>query len=447
MSDYDDTPPPEDDRGPEVAWSLEAEQSVLGGMMLSTAAVDDVMEVIKPKDLWEPKHEQIALAIGALVARNEPTDVLAVVEELRRTGNLRKAGGAAYLHTLTSLVVTPANAGYYADTVKHLARKRRLTDAGMRIEAMGRATEGDIDELLERAQAELATVESGRKSKLRAIGETFMDLIQDLETKPEYQPSPWESLDKLIGGFAPGALYVVAARPGSGKSIVALQAAAKLAHTGVVAFSSLEMTELELQKRLLAQYGPVHMTQLRNHTLNKHDWANVAAAKARVEGAPIFVDDTAGVTMSQIRAHARAVARRGDLAGIVVDYLQLVEGGDGDSRQERVSSVSRGLKQLAKDMSVPVIAAAQLKRSGAQRGGRALPTLDDLRESGAIEQDADVVLLLDRDREKKPDDLTVIVAKNRHGESGKFTLQWQAQFARVMDKQWTPTALYDEREM
>lgn len=449
MNEYTDADAPPLDgepTGDELAWSLEAEQSVLGGMMLSRAVIDDVMDVMKPGDFYLPKHAEIARAIVTLWGRNEPTDSIAVTEELRRTERLRHAGGLTYVHELVEIVPTAANAGYYAESVRDLAKKRRLLQAGQRIVAMGRASEGDPDELIERARTELDGVGSTTKAGIRKIGDTFLQLVDDLSTKPTYFESPWTALDKLIGGLAPGALYVVAARPGSGKSIVALQVAAKLAHRGMVAFSSLEMTELELQKRLLAQYGPVHMTQLRNHSLNEQDWRRVAEAKARVEGAPIFVDDTAGVTMTQIRAHAKAVARRGGLAGVVVDYLQLVRG-EGESRQEVVANVSRQLKQLAKDLNVPVIAAAQLRRAGERRGARSLPGLDDLRESGAIEQDADCVILLDRDKEKTPSWLTMIVAKNRHGEAGKFRLVWEAHFARVMDKQWSPTALLEETEV
>jgi len=422
-----------------------AEQSVLGSMMLSPEQVDEVMTVVLPGDFWEPKHEIIARAIGSLVAKNEPTDAIAVVEELRRTGKLRQAGGAAYVHELTGIPTSTKNAGYYASTMKDDAVKRRLVAAGIRIQAMGNSGEGVAAELVNLARTEVESVAVGKAGGLKPIGDTFDLLIESLATEPTYIPTPWESLDKLIGGFSAGALTVVAARPGSGKTIACLQIAAKLAHAGMVAFSSLEMTEGELQKRLLAQFGPVSMTSLRTHQILKHEWEKIAEARSRVQGAPIFIDESAGVTLAQIRSHARSVARRGKLTGIVVDYLQLVEG-EGQSRQEVVGAVARGLKQLAKDLDVPVIAAAQLKRAQNQRG-RQLPTLDDLRESGDIEAAADVVLLLDRDREKHPNDLTVVVAKNRSGEQGKFTLNWEAHYARLRDKTWSPTALIDESEM
>jgi replicative DNA helicase len=441
-----DHEPPPAEPSDEPRWSLIAEQSVLGGLMLPGAPVEDVLDAVAPADFYEPKHEHIALAIGALIRRGSPVDPITVTEELRRHEVLEKAGGAAYLHELTSVVPTAANAGYYAQAVRETAELRRLVVAGTRITQMGHATEGTVEQFLDRAWIELQQVSTGGQARVHKIGDTFLELVDSLEEKPIYFSSPWESLDKLIGGFAPGALYVVAARPGSGKSIVALQAAAHLAHEGVVAFSSLEMTEAELQKRLIAQYGPVHMTSLRNHTLNSLERQLVGEAVSKVRNAPIFVDERPGLSVSQIRAHARAVSRSGKLVAVVVDYLQLVHG-EGQSRQEAVAQVSRDLKQLAKDLNVPVIAAAQLRRSSERGHGRKLPGLDDLRESGAIEQDADVVILLDRDKEKNPNDLTVIVAKNRHGEMGKFTLAWQAQFARVRDKSWSPTALIEESEL
>jgi replicative DNA helicase len=438
----DSDAPAEDGAGREPQWDLLAEQSAIGSMMLDRNVIDDVMDEALPGDFYRPRHEIVAIAIGTLYAKNAPTDVISVVDELRRTEKLTMAGGADYLHELTSIPATTANAGYHALIVKQLAVKRRLAEAGIRIAAMGNASEGDVEDLVEKARVEVELVTTGQRRIVRPVGETFSLLVDELEHEPTYAPSPWESLDRLIGGFAPGALYVLAARPGAGKSIAALQIAARMAHEGMVAFCSLEMTEQELQKRLVAQYGPVHMTQLRNHTLNVEDWKRVAEARQRVQGAPIFIDDQAGVTISHIRSHARNVARRGKLAVVVVDYLQLVKG-EGQSRQEVVGSVARNLKELAKELGVPVIAAAQARRSGEKRGSKQLPGLEDLRESGDIENAADVVILMDRDREKAPDDLRMVVAKNRHGDLGQFTLQWQAQYARLRDKKWSPTALFD----
>ncbi|MEX1078901.1 MAG: replicative DNA helicase [Homoserinimonas sp.] len=444
--EYTDADAPSPEPADEPLWDLQAEQSVLGGMLLKNSVVDDVMEEMIPRDLYQPKHELIARAIVTLTSKNLPADVIAVTDELRRAGNLDRSGGAHYLHELTSIVPTAANAGYYAHLVHELAVKRRLVEVGTRIKAMGNASEGHVDELVDRARVELETVATGKRRSVQKVGDTLKELIDSLSEKPTYVASPWEALDKLIGGLEPGSLYVVAARPGGGKSIALLQIAARLAHEGMVAMSSLEMREAELQKRLLAQYGPVHMTSLKNHTLNDDEWKRVAEARARIQDAPIFIDETPAVTLAQIRSHARSVARRGPLAGIAVDYLQLVHG-EGESRQAVVGATAEGLKALAKDIGVPVIAAAQLKRAGERRGKRELPTLDDLRESGGIEQAADVVLLMDRDTRRSPHDVSMVVAKSRSGESGQFKLQWQAEFARLRDKQWSPSALFEEEGM
>jgi replicative DNA helicase len=437
--------PAEDGTAPEPRWDLLTEQSAIGGMLLDPRVIDDVMDELVPSDFYHPKHELIAKTIGSLHRKNLPTDVIAVTDELTNAGELRRAGGADYLHLLTGIVPTAANAGYYARLIKKLAVRRRLVEVGMSITSFGYASEGDSEELIEKARVLLDSVVAGQRVIVRPIGETFEELITALDTDPVYVPSPWESLDRLIGGFAPGALYVFAARPGAGKSIAALQIAASLARTGMVAVSSLEMTELELQTRLVAQFGPVHMTALRNHQLSNDDWKRVAEARSRVQGAPIFIDDTAGVTVAHIRSHARAVQRHGNLAGVIVDYLQLVDG-EGQSRQEVVGGVAKALKHLAKDLGVPVIAAAQAKRSPKNRGARAMPDMDDLRESGDIENNADVIVFLDRDKEKTPDDVTMVVAKNRHGKLGQFRLRWQAEYARFLDRKWTPTALIDMEE-
>lgn len=422
--------------------NVPAEKACLGGMLLSREVVDDVMREVAAGDFWQPRHEAIFRAIGALVLRGLPTDVLAVQKELEETSQIDRAGGPAYLHELVAHVVTPANAGYHAALVKDSAVRRRLTQAGEEIVAMGLGVEEDLDALEDRARAALDRVSSIRKRGLRTIGETLLDVAERLEGKPNLLPTPWEALDRIIGGFAPGSLIVVAARPGEGKTIALLQIALKLAHSGMVAFSSLEMTEEELQLRMVAQYGDIRITTLRDRSLTEQDWHRFNDARLLVGGAPVFIDDTARATIGELRAHLSAVKRRGNVAGFCVDYLQLVKATGADRRLE-VEAVSSALKQMAKEHRVPVIAAAQLKRPQMSRGGqRPLPTLGDLREAGGIEQDADVVILLHRDP-KKPRELKVIVAKNRHGETAAVDLVWEAEYSRLRDRKWSPTSVLD----
>lgn len=451
MSEYD-APPPDDEYPttdnslldePEFPHDLIAEQSVLGAMMLNRDAVDDVIDVMRPADLYLPKHEIIALAIGRMANVGKPIDVLTVTDELEAQGELTRAGGAVYLHQLTGIPSTSANAGYYAERVARLAVRRRLLDAATRLREMGQAREGDVDDILEQARAVVDEAASGRRRAVRAVHETLDDLIEDLDNEPRFYRTPWHSLDEQIGGFEPGALYVIGARPGSGKTNALLQCAAALATIGPVAFSSLEMKEVALQQRLLAQYGDVNIGSIRAHRIARSDWDGIKRAKDRLQGAPIFIDERPDSTIADIRAHARSVSRRGKLlAGVCVDYLQLVKSAEAAGRRSRtevVDQLAQDLHALAIDLDVPVIAAAQLKRAPQQRGRkRVLPTLEDLREAGGIEQAADAVLLLDRDPDNKRSEIDVVLAKNRQGQQGRFRLRWRGAVARLDDVPWTP---------
>jgi replicative DNA helicase len=415
-----------------------AEQSVVSGILIGGAeALWEVLDILAPGDFYWPKHEVIVRAAVGLANRNEPVDAITLSDELERLGEASKAGGTPYLFELMSVIPTAANVGFYAQIVQTRAIRRRLKTVGIQVTQMGSAMEGDVFDLVDRARAAVDTVADTAKVDVHPVGDTIDALIDSLNRKPEYVATPWPALDELIGGFSPGGLYIVGARPGEGKTIVGLQSAAQLAHGGVVAFCSLEMSEADLQMRLLSQYGEIHMQSLRNHTLNSEQMRRLIVAKQRFVEAPIFIDDH-GTTMTQIRSFVRSVSRRGKLAAVVVDYLQLIEGGGSptQSRQEAVAEMSRQLKKMARSLNVPVIALSQLNRGNEARTDRT-PQLKDLRESGAIEQDADVVLLLNYDKRKR-DELQVVVAKNRHGEIGSIKLEWQGQFARLRDKSWSP---------
>jgi replicative DNA helicase len=424
--DQSDRTPPHD---------LLAEQSVLGGMMLSKRAAGDVLdEGITAIDFYQPRHGLIFDAIHALIQDAQPCDVIAVTNQLTERGELRRAGGAEYLHQLTGVTPTSANAGYYATIVTRKAVLRRLVEAGTRIVQMGYASEGDAYELAENARLEVDSTIGARPSELLSVGDTIDAVADSLADQPRFTPTPWSSLNDLINGFRPGALYVVGARPGDGKTIVGLQAAAHLAKYGPVAYCSLEMDTPDLTKRLLAMKGDIHMSALTRNALSPRDWTIVDHQREQLRDLPLFIDDRSAVTMTQIRSFARNVARRGKLQGIVVDYLQLIAShGSQKARWEIVGEYTRALKILAREFDVPVIILSQLNRGNAD--GNREPTLSDLRESGSIEQDADVVMLLQRgwneQAEAKSDELTIHVAKNRHGNVGKFDLLWEGHFARV----------------
>jgi replicative DNA helicase len=448
MSDWTPTDAiaPAEDRS-SMPHDMNAEQSVVGSMLLSKTAIDDVLDEMTAADFYQPKHQLIAESILRLTGHGAPTDVITVSDELDARGEITKAGGADYLHHLTSLVVTTSNAGYHAQIVHEHAVRRRVIETCTRAIQSAHNRDRAVGDVVESARADMDAVETGRRKQVRMVWETLDKLAEKLQEKPTYSPTPWKSIDRIIGGWSPGSFYVVAARPGSGKTMAVLQAAMRLAKVGSVAFMSMEMGEEELQQRLLADYGDLHQTVIRDHALSSSDWEKVARARERIMGAPLAIDPSGNVTIADIRSHARAVSRTGKLSAIIIDYLQLVEG-EGQDRRVVVDNVSRGLKQLARDFQVPVIAAAQLKRPAPQKGKqRVLPTLADLREAGGIEANADVVLLLDRGIEAEARDLTVVVAKNRHGDQKQVTLRWEGEYARVVDRRWTPTALIDEDEM
>ena len=419
---------------------LQAEQSVLGGMLLSKNALDDVIRVVRGRDFYVPKHELIFDAGLALYSHGEPTDVVAVADQLIKGGLLDKAGGVDYLHMLTSIVPTAANAGYYATIVSEKAVLRRLVEAGTRIAQMGYDGVGEPGDLVTAARAEVEDVAAEQSGSLQSVGEAFDYWAQELEAAPTYVETPWRELNGMLGGLRPGRFYVIGARPSEGKSIMALQLAHRLAYAGPVAFSSLEMSRNEMITRLVSMRSNIHMSTLGSHGLSAEQWTRVSKVRQEVLELPLVIDDRSGVSVDAIGAFARGVARRGPLAGVVVDYLQLVAGQRGRDRHEVVGEISRRLKVMARELGCPVIALSQLNRDSVGKGRRA-PTLSDLRESGSIEQDADVVLLLQRplDRDGLPtDELYVHVAKNRHGPTGMKVLQWEGKFSRVVTRSWMP---------
>ena len=407
--------------------------------MLSRSVIDDVIAEMRPTDHYLPKHERIHEAILALAGKGSPTDAITVNEELTRTGKLREAGGdPAYLHELTSIVPTAANAGFYAAVVAGKAVQRRLIEAGIRITQMGYASEGEVNELLGHAREEIDAAETTAPSKVRFVRDILPNVISRLESHETFVPTPWPSLNRLIGGLRPGAVYVVAARPGVGKTVVASQLAAGLAQHGRVAFSSLEMSEDDLVSRLISERLNISVGKVKDNHMTERDWEVLALGRAKLDALNIAIDDRASVSAVDVRAHAKAVSRGGKLAGVVVDYMQLMSSPSKVDRYLQVSEFSRQLKVMAKDFQVPVIALSQLNRKAEDRQDKR-PRLADLRESGAIEQDADLVLLLRREEnaghtfENPMESLWVDVAKNRHGETGEVELYWEGRFSRAVE--------------
>jgi len=426
---------------------LLAEQSALGGMMLSKDAVADVIETLRGIDFYVPKHEVVFNAILSLYSHGEPTDVIAVTDELTKTGELQRAGGVEYLHTLTSLVPTAANAGYYASIVAERALLRRLVEAGTRIVQMGYAGEGEVVELVNNAQAEIYSVTGSVESEdyvplTDAIG-TAIDEIEaakHTDGKMTGVPTGFADLDDLTNGFHPGQMIIVAARPAMGKSTLALDFArsAAITHDLPTIFFSLEMGRSEIAMRLLSAEASVPLQNMRKGTVDTRDWTTIASTRGRINDAPLYIDDSPNMTLVEIRAKCRRLKQRVGLKMVVIDYLQLMTSGKRvESRQQEVSEFSRALKLLAKELQVPVLALSQLNRGPEQRADK-MPALSDLRESGSIEQDADMVILLHRESAYERDspragEADLIVAKHRNGPTRTVTVAFHGHFSRFAD--------------
>lgn len=435
--EYERTPPHD----------LVAEQSALGGMMLSKDAVADVIESLRGTDFYIPKHEVIFEAILTLYSHGEPTDVVAVTDELIKAGELQRAGGADYLHTLTSIVPTAANAGYYASIVSERALLRRLVEAGTRIVQMGYAGQGEALDLVNTAQAEIYSVTGAEAVEDYVPLNVAVDAaVEDIEAARGRDgqmtgiPTGFSGLDALTNGLHGGQMIVVAARPAMGKSTLALdfaRAAAIKANQPTI-FFSLEMGRSEIAMRLMSAEAAVPLQNMRKGTLDSRDWTTIASVRGKINDAPLYIDDSPNMTLVEIRAKCRRLKQRVGLKMVVIDYLQLMTSGKRvESRQQEVSEFSRALKLLAKELQVPVIALSQLNRGPEQRADKK-PAISDLRESGSIEQDADMVILLHREAAYEKDspragEADLIVAKHRNGPTDTVTVAFQGHFSRFTD--------------
>jgi replicative DNA helicase len=416
-------------------------------MLLSKDAVADVVEVVRGVDFYIPKHEIIFDAILNLYSHGEPTDVIAVTDELTKTGELTRAGGAEYLHTLTGLVPTAANAGYYSTIVAEKAVLRRLVEAGTRIVQMGYASEGEVVDLVNNAQAEIYGVTGGVESEdfvpLTDAVTTAIDEIDAAKSRGGQMigvPTGFHELDEITNGLHPGQLIILAARPALGKSTLGLDLArsAAIKHDMPTIIFSLEMGRSEIAMRLLSAESSVPLQHMRKGTVQSQDWKTIAATRGRINDAPLYIDDSPNMTLVEIRAKCRRLKQKVGLKMIIIDYLQLMTSGKRvESRQQEVSEFSRALKLLAKELNVPVIAISQLNRGPEQRSDKK-PALSDLRESGSLEQDADMVILLHRESAYEADnaragEADLIVAKHRNGPTRTITVAFHGHFSRFAD--------------
>ncbi len=433
--------------------NLEAEESVLGAMMVSETAVASVIVDVHlgGEDFYRQRHRIIFAAIHSLHARGEPVDALTVTEQLTSLGELTEAGGKEFVSSLASTVPVAGNADHYARIVKTNAMLRRLLEASHKIQKSVREREGEPRDLVERAERMMFEVAHDTASQdfasLTEILERETTRLEELsEGKRDLTgtPSGFADLDKITGGFQPGNLIIVAARPAMGKSAWVGNVADFVAVEKKlpVAFFSLEMSETELAHRFLSCRAGIPGDKLRKGQI-KSEWTKILKASNQLEGAPIWIDSSSDLSTLELRAKARRLHSKEQAAGglglIIVDYLQLMRPDDPrQSRVEQVGAFSRGLKLLAGELNVPVIGLSQLSRAPEQRAGRdKRPILSDLRESGSIEQDADVVAFLFREEyyEQDPDEdirgkAEVIIAKHRNGPIGHVDLAFQAPYPR-----------------
>ena len=422
-----------------------AEQSVLGGMLLSKDAISDVVEILRERDFYRPAHELIYDAIVDLYGRGEPADPVTVAAELTKRGDLVRAGGAPYLHTLISSVPTAANAGYYAKIIRERAIMRRLVEAGTKIVQLGYTDEGEVDDAVDQAQAEVYAVTERREAEdyvqLSELLPAAYDEIEKISSGVvgEGVKTGFKDLDALTNGFHPGNMIVLAARPAVGKSTLGLDIAryASIHKRETSVIFSLEMSRSEITMRMLSAEARVPLNNIRSGQLGEEEWAKMARRMGEISDAPLFIDDSPNLSLMEIRAKARRLKQRHNLKLIVIDYLQLMTSGKKvENRQQEVSEFSRQLKLLAKELNVPVVAISQLNRSPEQRSDKK-PMLSDLRESGSIEQDADVVILLHRedlyDSQNRSGEADLIVAKHRNGPTRTITVSAQLHLARFTD--------------
>lgn len=421
-----------------------AEQSVLGGMLLSKDAIADVVESLRASDFYKPAHETIYEAILSLYGHGSPADAITVADELKKRGELTRVGGASYIHTLIASVPTAANAQYYAEIVKEHAIMRRLIEAGTKIAQLGYANETEVDTLVDQAQAEIYAVTDGNaKEDYVSFSDALEETINEIDANSNRPdgvygvPTDFIEFDEMTGGLHGGQMIVIAARPGVGKSTLALDIArsASIHHQMTTVFFSLEMSRTELAMRILSAEGKISMGRLKKGDLDTEGWTNLATLQGRIDSAPLFIDDSPNMTLMEIRAKCRRLKQRNDLKLVVLDYLQLMSSGKKvESRQQEVSEFSRSLKLLAKELDVPVIALSQLNRGSEQRTDKR-PMVSDLRESGSIEQDADMVILLHREDMYNPDservgEADMIIAKHRGGPTRTIPLAFSGKYSR-----------------
>ncbi len=424
-----------------LPFSLEAEQSLLGSILIDPLCMDDIAAIVSSDDFYVLEHQEIFSAVQSMYIKSKNIDVVTLIDELVKSGTYDEAGGREYLKLVAEAVPTAANAKDYANIIRDKAILRKLIEAGEDITEAAYAGDDSAENLVEYAESKIFRIAEGREDKnfvhIRDALIQVYDRLTKLSQNPDAlrgTPTGYTALDNVIVGMQEADLVLIGARPGMGKTSfamnIATEAAIKTKKT--VCVFSLEMSAEQLANRMLSSEAQIDSYKMRSGTLSAEDWNAIAYASSRLSETDILIDDTPGVTVTAMKAKLRRVK---NLGLVIIDYLQLMQGDRrNDNRVQEIGDISRGLKLLAKELAIPVICCAQLSRGPENRPDKR-PMLSDLRDSGAIEQDADIVMFLYRDEYYKEETVDqsvaeVIVAKNRHGSLDKVKLGWIGRFTK-----------------
>ena len=427
-----------------VPQNLEAEMSVLGSMLIEEDAISRAVEILNDSHFYKQAHRKIFSAIINLYENDQAVDLITLTERLKKDGTLEEIGGASYLATLTNVVPTAANVAYYAGIVKEKALLRSLIQASTQIVTESYDTTKDVDSLLDKAESLIFEITQreveGGFAMVKDVVKGAIETIDKLYQKKEYVTgiaTGFREFDIKTAGLQPSDLIIVAGRPSMGKSsfVTCVAEHAAIVDKHMVAIFSLEMSKEQLVQRMLCSRARVDAHKVRTGYLSQSDWPKLTNAAGKLSEAPIFIDDTPAISVLELRAKARRLKAHHDIKLIIVDYLQLMQGpAKAENRQQQISEISRSLKALARELGVPIVAVSQLSRAVEARTDHR-PQLSDLRESGAIEQDADLVALLLREEYYMPTDenrglAEVIIAKQRHGPVGSIKLAFINEYTR-----------------
>jgi len=427
--------------------NIDAEQSVLGAILIDKHSINQVTKFLQPEDFYLQSHKTIFEAMLSLDEAGEPVDLLTVTEYLRKKGDLDKIGGAAYIASLTNVVPTSAHIEYYGRIVEENALLRNLIHLATRISTKGYQGAEDAERLMQDAERMLAELGNRRISAVfESLREIIVNSLQNLQYIYEHKgeitgiPTGFKDLDKMCSGLQMGDLIIVAARPSMGKTSLGMQVAfqaAKRMQKGVAVFS-LEMSKEQLVQRMLCSEAGVDLHKLRSGGLNEDDWGILMSKGREMAKIPLYIDDSAILTVRQVKSKVRRLQAEKGICLIVIDYLQLMQsGGRVENRQQEIAEISRSLKGLAKELNVPVLALAQLSRSVEQRQDKK-PIMSDLRESGSLEQDADVIMFIYRDEYYNPESekkgiAEIIIGKQRNGPVGIVELAFVKEYTKFLN--------------